>query len=162
LCIVFPFLALAHHVQGTRKLRPCLSYRRRRDRINLGLIRSYDKGKWGTKGSKYTQRRREVSASWIVAFGTRWVYPWPVLDIFLVGLCLVRSLPALSLVISPFTVRSGPLDSWTLSGQACIPVSGQPHVVRADCWPRSAHNTLDTCWTLGLRTQWVQAPVRRL
>jgi hypothetical protein len=76
--------------------------------------------------------------------------------------CLVCSLPTLSLVMSPFTVRSGPLDSWTLSGQACIPVSGQPHVVRADCWPRSARTTLDTRWTLGLRTQWVQALVRRL
>ena len=30
--------------------------------------------------------------------------------------CLECSLPALSLVISPFTVRSGPLDSWTLLG----------------------------------------------
>ena len=73
--------------------------------------------------------------------------------------CFVCSLPALSLVISTFTVRSGPLDSWTLSGQACIPVSGQPHVMHADCWPRSARTTLDACWTLGLRTQWARAVV---
>ena len=29
------------------KLRPCLSYSRRRDRINLGLLRSYDRGGGG-------------------------------------------------------------------------------------------------------------------
>ena len=75
--------------------------------------------------------------------------------------CLLCSLPALSLVISPFTVRSGPLDSWTLLGWACIPVRGQSHVVRADCWPRLARTTLDGCWSLGLRTRWVQALVRR-
>ena len=50
--------------------------------------------------------------------------------------CLVRSLPTLSLVIFPFTVRSGPLDSWTLSGQACIPVCGQPHVMHAEIGPK--------------------------
>ena len=51
--------------------------------------------------------------------------------------CLVCSLPALSLAISPFTVRSEPLDLWTLSGQTCIPISGQPHIVCADCWPQA-------------------------
>ena len=44
LCIIFPFLAPAPHVCGTCKLRPCPSYSGRRDRINLGLLRSYDKG----------------------------------------------------------------------------------------------------------------------
>ena len=61
--------------------------------------------------------------------------------------------PALSLAISSFTVRSGRLDSWTLLGEACVQVSGQSHVVHADCWPRSARTTLDACWTLGLRTR---------
>ena len=46
-----------------------------------------------------------------------------------------------SCVLAPCQIWG--LDSWTLSGQACIPVSGQPHGVRADCWPRSARTTLD-------------------
>ena len=39
---------------------------------------------------------------------------------------LVCSLPALSLGIPPFAVRSGPLESWTPSGPAVIPVI--PHL----------------------------------
>ena len=34
-----------------RKLRPCPSYSRRRDRINLGLLHSLHKGGWGTRVS---------------------------------------------------------------------------------------------------------------
>ena len=40
-----------------RKLRPCPSYSRRRDRINLGLWRSLYKGGGGTLGEKWVDNK---------------------------------------------------------------------------------------------------------
>ena len=42
------FTCVSVVVYVARKLRPCLSYSRRRDRINLVLWRSLDKGGGGT------------------------------------------------------------------------------------------------------------------
>ena len=49
--------------------------------------------------------------------------------------CLECSLPALSLAISSFTVRSGPLDSWTLLGLKGEGGGWAPPPPRVALWP---------------------------